>query len=214
MTIFRSCLVVLFWLTLSTLSAQAVEGEASFYADKFEGRPTASGEKYRRNEFTAAHRNLPFGTVVRVTNLENGREVVVRINDRGPFVKGRIIDLSRAAAEALGFIQDGIARVRVEQISEGRVEQYFSGNGESFIPSGWSLQLASFSQKSNAAGFMKAMAAQFSDPIFMEVNEKNNIPYYRILIGPFSSKSQALSKKDEIAGSFPTALLREHPEKN
>jgi len=94
------------------------EGLASWYGGKFQGRPTASGEIYDAARMTAAHKSLPFGTVVRVTNLENGREAMVRINDRGPFVTGRIIDLSRAAALALGMAGSGVARVRVEPLKE------------------------------------------------------------------------------------------------
>lgn len=90
------------------------EGLASFYGRKFQGRLTASGERYDMYRLTAAHPSLPFGTRVRVTHLENGRYVTVRINDRGPFIAGRIIDLSYRAARELGMIQQGLARVRVE----------------------------------------------------------------------------------------------------
>jgi len=93
-------------------------GLASHYARRFEGRRTASGEPYDERELTGAHRTLPFGTRVRVTNLDNHRSVVVRINDRGPFRKGRIIDLSRRAAHDLGFLREGMARVRLESLSE------------------------------------------------------------------------------------------------
>lgn len=92
-------------------------GVASYYADKYNGRPTASGETFDNGKLTAAHRTLPFGTTVRVTNLDNGRSVVVRVNDRGPFVKGRIIDLSRAAAKRLDMINAGLARVKVETVA-------------------------------------------------------------------------------------------------
>jgi rare lipoprotein A len=90
------------------------EGEASYYAHKFHGRTTANGEIYDENEMTAAHKTLPFGTTVRVTNLANGKKVVVRVNDRGPFVKGRIIDLSFKAAGKLDYISRGVVKVRVE----------------------------------------------------------------------------------------------------
>lgn len=90
-------------------------GVASWYGDRFHGRRTASGEAFNMNDLTAAHPSLPFGTRVRVRNLDNGREVVVRINDRGPFTRGRVIDLSRAAALALGFLQAGTARVSVQR---------------------------------------------------------------------------------------------------
>lgn len=89
-------------------------GVASFYGPEFAERPTASGEPFDPRAMTAAHRTLPLGTRVRVTNLENGKQTVVRINDRGPYRNNRVIDLSRAAARKLGFVQDGIAHVRIE----------------------------------------------------------------------------------------------------
>jgi rare lipoprotein A len=89
------------------------KGGASYYADKFKGRRTASGEKFRQHKLTAAHKTLPFGTIVRVKNLSNGKTVKVRINDRGPFVSGRIIDLSKRAAKKLGIVQSGTAKVEI-----------------------------------------------------------------------------------------------------
>jgi rare lipoprotein A len=94
-------------------------GPASYYADKFEGRPTASGERFLQAECTAAHLHLPFGSVLRVTNLSNGREVLVRVNDRGPFKGGRIIDLSKGAAEELGMTSVGVVEVRIELLRLG-----------------------------------------------------------------------------------------------
>ncbi|MFL0671838.1 MAG: septal ring lytic transglycosylase RlpA family protein [Erythrobacter sp.] len=91
-------------------------GSASYYAAKFEGRPTASGERYRASQLTAAHRSLPFGSLVRVTNPTTGKSVTVRVNDRGPFTAGRVIDVSRAAAEELGLIARGHAPVELELI--------------------------------------------------------------------------------------------------
>lgn len=92
-------------------------GNASFYGDEFIGKYTASGEKYDQNKLTAAHLTLPFGTKVRVTNYENNKSVVVTVNDRGPFVQGRIIDLSKSAAETIGLGDKGLAKVRVEVIN-------------------------------------------------------------------------------------------------
>jgi len=91
-------------------------GEASYYGHQFHGRKTASGAVYDENKLTAAHRDLPFGTRVRVTNLANKRSVVVTINDRGPFVRGRIIDLSHRAAADLGFLKAGVTKVLVESV--------------------------------------------------------------------------------------------------
>ena len=90
------------------------EGMASYYGREFNHRKTASGERFDMNKLTAAHRELPFGTMVKVTNLSNGKSVVVRINDRGPFKRDRIIDLSFAAGKAIGMMSAGSVRVRIE----------------------------------------------------------------------------------------------------
>ncbi len=93
-------------------------GRASWYGKKHHGKRTANGERFDMHALTAAHRTLPFGTRIRVLNLSNGREVVVRINDRGPYVKKRIIDLSHRAAKDIGMLRQGVARVKIEIIVE------------------------------------------------------------------------------------------------
>ena len=97
-----------------------VTGLASFYSDALQGRKTASGEHYNREAFTAAHRAFPFGTLVRIVNQRNGKSIVVRINDRGPYVDGRIIDLSWRAAHSLDMIADGVVPVLLELIAPTR----------------------------------------------------------------------------------------------
>jgi rare lipoprotein A len=101
-------------------------GEASWYGPDFHGKTTANGERYNMLLMTAAHQSLPFNTLVRVTNLENGRTAVVRINDRGPFLKGRILDLSYTAARALGANSPGVIRVKIEVVGKAGPA---SGNG-------------------------------------------------------------------------------------
>lgn len=92
------------------------KGQASYYADSLQGRKTASGEPYDKHKLTAAHRKLAFGTKLRVTNLANGKTVTVRVNDRGPFTEGRILDVSRKAAESLDFVRQGHTDVRIQVI--------------------------------------------------------------------------------------------------
>ncbi|MDY4174887.1 MAG: septal ring lytic transglycosylase RlpA family protein [Bacteroidales bacterium] len=104
--------------TAKKTSGKVEKGQASYYADKFHGRSTASGEKYDKKKLTGAHRTLPFGTIVRVTNTANGKSVDIRINDRGPFKAGRVVDLSRAAAEKVDMIQSGVINCTVEVISQ------------------------------------------------------------------------------------------------
>ena len=134
-------LILLSVLLLPTLPAWGETGYASWYGGKFQGRQTASGEIFDTNKLTAAHKSLPFGTVVEVTNLDNGKNIEVRINDRGPFVEGRIIDLSRAAATKIGMMSTGIAPVKVEIVRSA------SSSPE---PSYYSIQIASFSARKNA----------------------------------------------------------------
>ncbi|WP_373522028.1 septal ring lytic transglycosylase RlpA family protein [Aquiflexum sp.] len=100
---------------MASCSPKTVQtGKASFYHDKFHGRQTANGEIYRKGKLTAAHKTLPFGTKVKVTNLQNGKKVKVRINDRGPFVGGRIIDLSKKAARRIDILNVGVSPVEIK----------------------------------------------------------------------------------------------------
>ena len=106
----------------SIIFAQGVQkGKASYYAKKFSGRQTASGERLHHDSLTCAHRTYPFGTLLKVTNPANGKEVIVRVTDRGPYVKGRIIDLSVRAARELGIIAQGIAPVTVERYNPANI---------------------------------------------------------------------------------------------
>ena len=115
----RACIVVLILIS-SACAKNSVEkqqyreiGLASHYAKSLHGRSTASGERYNMYAYTAAHKKLPFGTIVVVTNLKNNKSANVRINDRGPFIKGRIIDLSTAAAKKVGMLKDGVTKVQI-----------------------------------------------------------------------------------------------------
>jgi rare lipoprotein A len=117
MKLIKSTLLVLLFMmsaTGSALAAEVLEGEASYYSDKLDGNKTASGEVYKKDGFTAAHRTLPFGTKVKVTYLKTGKTVEVVVNDRGPHAKSRIIDLSGAAAKQVGMINDGHGPVKLE----------------------------------------------------------------------------------------------------
>jgi rare lipoprotein A len=107
--------IISFLILLIPLSASAEIGIASYYGKQFHGRKTANGEKFNMHALTAAHKSLPFNTIVTVTNLSNNSSIKVRINDRGPFVKGRIIDLSKKAAKLIGI--DGIAKVKIDIIN-------------------------------------------------------------------------------------------------
>lgn len=111
-------------------------GKAGYYADSLQGRKTASGEKYDKNDYTCAHKSLPFGTKVRITRLDNKKSVVVRVNDRGPFVDGYVTDVSRKAAEDIGLVRDGITRVKLEVVeaaTSARVAAETDGNAKLLV---------------------------------------------------------------------------------
>lgn len=110
----------------SPLIGKVTFGKASWYGDKFHGKKTASGERYDINKKTAAHRTLPFNSIVKVTDMVSNKSVVVRINDRGPYAKNRIIDVSRAGAKALGLINRGVTDVRIKVISIGKRDRIYS----------------------------------------------------------------------------------------
>ena len=111
--------------------AQVQQGKATFYSKRATGARTANGERLHHDSLTCAHRTYPFGTMLKVTNLNNGKEVIVRVTDRGPFVKGRIIDLSWRAAKELGIIAQGVAMVKVEEMRERRGIPYRDDDDES-----------------------------------------------------------------------------------
>lgn len=155
------------------------EGIASWYGVPFHGRRTASGEIYDMEKRTAAHRTLPFDTIVRVTNLKNGRQADVRINDRGPFVEGRIIDLSLAAARALDMVADGIVPVRIE-ILEGPHE----------LTSYFTVQVGAFRSRENALEFSRKLQARYQ-PVFVTAFDSPEGTLYRVRVGQLPSESAA-----------------------
>ena len=115
------CMLAIFVMAGMNVNAQrVVDGQATYYGSRSHGRKTASGETFNKNEMVCAHRTLPFGTRVRVTNKKNGRSVVVRVIDRGPFGKGKVIDLSPAAARQLDMIKAGVVPVHLEVVGKGR----------------------------------------------------------------------------------------------
>jgi rare lipoprotein A len=158
------------------------EGIASWYGGKdgFEGKPTASGEIYDGNQMTAAHRTLPLGTVVDVLNLENGKTIRVRINDRGPFIRGRILDLSRTAARELAVIGPGTVSVRITVVAPGVEVPPVSASGQ------WAVQVGSFADRGRAERFAERARATGRN-VYLE-------PYRglsRVKVGPYDSRSEA-----------------------
>ncbi len=158
-------------------------GIASWYGGKFQGRRTANGEIYDMHKMTAAHKTLPFNTMVEVRNLTNGRTTVVRINDRGPFVRGRIIDLSLSGAKAIGMVGPGTARVEIRALK--RVD--------AVIQSHFTLQVGSFRQRNHAEDLR-------ANPAFGHYGAsiEPHGPFFRVLVGDFSTRKKAMSAAREL----------------
>jgi rare lipoprotein A len=174
------------------------EGVASWYGHPFHGRRTASGEVYDMEKMTAAHRELPFGTQLRVENLQNGKVAEVRINDRGPFVKGRILDLSRAAARELGILGPGTARVRLLPLAQGAEE----------VTRSFLVQVGSFSTFSRARTVVLALEED-GFPVLLETFEG----MFRVRAGPFLTREDAAKAAQSFAArGLETWILDARPE--
>ncbi len=186
-------------------SSASQTGVASWYGPGFQGRPTASGAIYDQHELTAAHQTLPLGTRVMITNLENGRFTEVTINDRGPFLKGRIIDLSYAAARTLGMIGPGTIPVRIEVIDSG---PYKISTIRSSLD--YTLQVGSFTELENAKRLKDHLAKSFpqiSPVSIVPVHGKDAI-YYRVQLGSFSNRREAEGHAHQLAGKgFPIIIM-------
>lgn len=176
------------------------EGEASWYGPGFHGRQTASGEVYDMEAMTAAHRELPFGSRVRVVNLDNGREARVRINDRGPFARGRVLDLSRAAAREIDMLGSGTARVRIE-VLEGVAEPVARARTSASvpIPEGCMLvQVGAFAELRNAAELTRRLEARGEQ--VRQVRGRDGL--VRVLVGPFATENETRRMLERFDGNL------------
>ncbi|MBN2055093.1 septal ring lytic transglycosylase RlpA family protein [bacterium] len=157
-------------------------GLASWYGAEHHGKPTASGERFDMNALTAAHRTLPMQTMVKVTNQETGRSTVVRINDRGPFIKGRIIDLSKAAAEAIDLVRMGVARVELEVMEH----ECRTGTDTREVPAdAYFVQIGAFGDRRNAERLVARLEPRWNLTILTAGD------VHRVQVGPFNSLKHA-----------------------
>jgi rare lipoprotein A len=178
---------------LSTHAGFVQGGTASWYGSDFHGRETSSGEAYNMHAMTAAHKTLPLGVYVKVQNKQNGREIVVRVNDRGPFVDGRIIDLSYSAAKNLGVVKSGTAPVQIEAL--GYIDRVLKGKPSYRAPLNYDsgafvIQVGSCSSLENAQSMADEMRSQY---VFTTIREAvvNGERYYRVHAGNYSSLKEA-----------------------
>lgn len=211
----KSILLILGLLAIVNLAgAQELKGRASFYANKFHGRSTASGVKYDKDALTAAHRTLAFGTRLKVVNPQNGKQVLVTVNDRGPFVKGRILDLSRAAAIQLDIIDEGVAPVEITILDEKGNPAVAEAEPEIELPEGdglykvefasqnlegrFGVQVQSFGDFDNVLVKLQELKEQWFSQVHVSVATVEEQRVYRIIIGNFDSRTRAEAYQKEL----------------
>jgi rare lipoprotein A len=189
--------------TGSIPSESSITGIASWYGPGFDGHRTANGEVYNQEDLTAASTVVPMGSRVMVTNLDNGRSCEVRINDHGPYVKGRKIDLSHQAARTLGIVNPGTAHVRIDMVSQpegtrpiGTAVRYY-------------CQVGSFSQQNNARRVSSRLGAYYRDVRVDEVNAGARC-FYRVRMGAFASRDEARERASDSARfGYPVVIVSE-----
>lgn len=217
---------LLFYFLIASTFAQVQTGKASFYADKFEGSYTASGEKYKHNKFTGAHKTLPFGTKVRITNLANEKTVEVTINDRGPYVDGRIIDMSKAAAEQLGIINQGLAEVKLEVIDAGsgkvsdtgrpiehvlvEEKEFYDFEITRLNPKGYGVQIGTYQELVNLMRLADNLKNSYKKQVVVNVKVLNGVKYYGLILGKFPNRPKAEQFREELKQKFPDAFIAEY----
>ncbi|MCQ3829315.1 septal ring lytic transglycosylase RlpA family protein [Microbulbifer elongatus] len=188
-------------------------GHASWYGTKFHGRKTANGEVYNMYAMSAAHKTLPLPSYAKVTNLDNGRSIIVRVNDRGPFVPGRIIDLSYTAAQKLGYIDKGVARVEVEALDpeslpsaietlavekDAAARKGLPQDASFKLPDNTYLQVGAYSSSSQAEEIRAQLAAAFGYPVSVSPVNRGGKMLYRVRIGPIEQQRALAALRESV----------------
>jgi len=197
---------------LSSSIGFSQRGLASWYGYKFHGRLTSNGERYNMYGRTAAHKTLPFDTYIRVTNLRNGKKTVVRVNDRGPFVKGRIIDLTYTAANDLGMLEEGVVPVKIEALGyarkkrkDGRLVRVYE-KPASYQSGDFTIQVGAFAERENALRLHASLSRKYSEATVVAFDWGAQ-RFYRVRVGRYSRLDQAKAAATRLRGQgFPNAF--------
>jgi rare lipoprotein A len=187
-------------------------GIASWYGEDFHGKETSSGEIYDMHALTAAHKTLPLGTYVRVTNLHNHRPVVVKINDRGPFVKERIIDLSYRAAQELDMVKNGTALVELKALGrlkktvvDGKVKQVYTP--ANYYVGEFTIQLGSFKEKTNATNLVKRLGSHYNN-VYISLYKTGAHTFHRVRVARCKTLEEAREiEQDLVQDGYPEAIV-------
>ncbi|WP_305080646.1 septal ring lytic transglycosylase RlpA family protein [Microbulbifer sediminum] len=198
---------------LQGVKGYSERGHASWYGTKFHGRRTANGEVYNMYAMSAAHKTLPLPSYAKVTNLENGRSVIVRVNDRGPFVPGRLIDLSYTAAQKLGYIDKGVARVEVVAIDpetlpsasdtlvrekDVAAREALAQDASFKLPENTFLQVGAFSDASQAKRIRGQVSAVVDYPVSVSPVQAQGKTLYRVRIGPIAQQRALVALRESV----------------
>jgi len=196
---------------LISAEGYAERGVASWYGPGFHGRTTSSGEKYDMYAATAAHRVLPFGSLVRVTNLSNEKKTMVRINDRGPFKGNRIIDLSYKGAQEIAMIGPGTAPVKIEVVG---IDRTYAVNGKEIrIPwaNNFAIQVGAFGSKQNALNLKEKISSCYHQKVYVVSSVQGSTPLYRVRVGIYNSLKETMRVQEQLysAGYTSTFMVAE-----
>ena len=207
--------VLLLASSFSFASVYMNSAEASYYAEKYHGRKTANGETFNMYSLTCAHKTLPFGTILRVTNLSNNKSVDVRVNDRGPFVKGREVDLSKAAAIKLDMIKTGTARVRIEIVNPKSANPAPATKDAVTVAhttlalakelSYWDIQIGSFSSQENANRLAQTLIRQGFENVYFQKTKTVT----RVVLKKVPSKSLGATEEKLRTNGHTSFLVKE-----
>ena len=197
---------------IASSSGFVQRGLASWYGGQFHGRLTSNGERYNMYGRTAAHKTLPFNTYVRVMNLQNGRKTIVRINDRGPFVSGRIIDLTYTSAHELAMVEDGVVPVKIEALGYAR-KKLEAGKWvrvyekpASYMEGDFTIQVGAFTVKENALRLHASLSQKYREATVMAFDRGDQM-FYRVRVGRYSRLEQAEAGAQRLQGEgFPSAF--------
>ena len=187
---------------LASAHGYVEKGRASWYGKKFHGRKTSNGETYNMYDMTAAHKTLPMNTWVKVENLDNGRVITVRINDRGPFVRGRIIDLSYTGAKKIGIVGPGTARVRVTALGKATAYSKKDHTPVTFKPvdywkGNFTVQVGAFKVKTNAEKYRKKLSHSYLNAHIVPYEDYRG-RFYRVRIGRFKNLDDAVKFSEQL----------------
>lgn len=227
----RCVIRIFFLLVFCGAFAQTQTGKASFYADKFEGKPTASGEVYRHILPTAAHRTLPFGTKLKVTNLANNLWAIVTVNDRGPFGGGRILDVSKSVAEKLDFVAAGTANVKIEVLEDGEEEvvtttpttpvsdtltatpavpqtgEFYELVIDKVTPDWIGVQIGSFKELANLIALADDLKRKYKKEITVQVKAVEGNKLYALIVGKFTTRDKAEHLQEKLKEEYPGCFI-------